>query len=363
MKYIDEFRDIKIAKNIVNAIFKSAKGLKPVTIMEVCGTHAMAIERFGIRGMLPENIRLVSGPGCPVCVTPKSYIDKALFLCEKKDFIVATFGDMLKVPGSYSSLISERAKGNVKTVYSSLDALGISLKQPDKKIVFLGIGFETTAPTIAMALKHAKDKKIKNFFVLSGHKIMPPAMEALLKDKDIKVDGFLCPAHVSVIIGAGPYEDIIKRYNVPCVIAGFEPLDILKAIFIIITQIKTGKIKFENEYDRVVKRSGNKKAINIIKEVFDVRDSEWRGIGIIPKSGLFINKRYSGFDIENKVLLSGIKTKKDKGCICGSILKGIKAPVDCRLFGRQCTPETPAGACMVSSEGACAAYYRYRNAR
>jgi len=361
MKYIDEFRDSKIAKTLSKVIVKKAEGLKYINIMEVCGTHTMSIFKFGIRSMLPENINLISGPGCPVCVTPKSYLDKAVGLCRIPGVIVATFGDMIKVPGSYSSLAEEKAEArSVKVVYSALDAVDIAEENPDKKVIFLGIGFETTSPTVAVSLTHAKKKKLKNFFVYSGHKVIPPAMKALAEDHRVNIDGFLCPAHVSTIIGTTPYDVITKRYNIPCVIAGFEPLDILQGILMIVRQIKSKNKKVENQYKRVARKSGNKKALGLIREVFSIEDSEWRGIGNLPKSGMALNKRYSMFDADKAFPLPGIKTRPDTGCICGSVLKGIKTPLDCRLFAKRCTPERPAGACMVSSEGTCAAYYRYR---
>ncbi len=361
MKYIDEFRDNKIAKNISRAIFDRAKGLKPVNIMEVCGTHTMSIYNFGIRDMLPGNINLISGPGCPVCVTPKSYIDKAVALSRVPDVIVTTFGDMMKVPGSDSSLTQERTNGRVvKVVYSTLDAVDIAEKNPDKKVIFLGIGFETTSPTVAASLVHAKKKKIKNFFVYSGHKVILPAMKALMEDRDVKIDAFLCPAHVSTIIGMAPYNIIAGKYRTPCVIAGFEPLDILQGILMIVEQIVSERSEVENQYKRIATRSGNKKALDLLDDVFTIEDSEWRGIGIIPKSGMRLKRKYSVFDIEKNFDLPLIKTRPDPGCICGSVLKGMKTPFDCRLFNNKCTLEHPVGPCMVSSEGTCAAYYRYR---
>lgn len=361
MKYIDEFRDSKIARNLSGAILRKAECLKPLNIMEVCGTHTMSICNFGIKDILPGNVNLISGPGCPVCVTPKSYIDKAMALSKNPEIILATFGDMVRVPGSYSSLIEERAKGrHVRIVYSALDAVEIARKNPGKKVIFLGIGFETTSPTVAASLMYAKKKKLRNFFVFSGHKVILPAMEALVKGGDVKIDGFLCPAHVSTIIGARPYAIIADRYKIPCVIAGFEPVDILQGILMILEQIRSKKAKVENQYTRVAKDSGNKKALTLMHEVFSIKDSEWRGIGIIKKSGLSLNKKYSGFDAEAVFPVRPVKTRPDTGCICGSILKGIKSPFDCPSFAKTCTPEKPKGACMVSSEGTCAAYYRMR---
>jgi hydrogenase expression/formation protein HypD len=361
VKYIDEFRNNRMARSISKAIFREADGLKRLNIMEVCGTHTMAICRFGIKDILPDNINLISGPGCPVCVTPKLYIDKAIALSGIPGVILATFGDMMKVPGSDSSLAEEKAKGRlIKVVYSVLDALEIARKNKDKNIVFLGIGFETTSPTVAASVVSAKKEKLKNFFVLSGHKVMVPAMEALVKDKDVKIDGFLCPAHVSTIIGVKPYRVIADRYRIPCVIAGFEPVDILQGIFMLVKQVKSGNIKVENQYKRVARNTGNKKAMALLRKVFSIKDSEWRGIGRIKDSGLYLNKTYAGFDADGSFALPSVRIRPDSGCICGSILKGIKTPIECRLFGNKCTPERPQGACMVSSEGACAAYYRYK---
>lgn len=361
MKYIDEFRNSKIAKNISRAIFERASSMAPLNLMEVCGTHTMSIAKFGIRRMIPSNIKLLSGPGCPVCVTPKAYLDKAIALSRLPGIIIATFGDMMRVPGSSSSLAEERAKGRlVKVVYSALDAVDIAERNPSNKVVFLGIGFETTSPTVAASLVYAKKEDINNFFVYAGHKVILPAMKTLLEDRDVRIDGFLCPAHVSTIIGADAYRVIVKKYNMACVIAGFEPLDILQGILMLIEEIRSKDKKVRNQYKRAVKESGNRKALNLLKKVFSIQDSEWRGIGILPKSGLGLNKSYSMFDAEKVFPLPYIKTKTDNGCICGSVLKGIKLPTECRLFGRACTPSRPQGACMVSSEGTCAAYYRYR---
>jgi hydrogenase expression/formation protein HypD len=361
MKYIDEFRDTKIAKNISEAIFKKADKMKSINIMEVCGTHTMSICNFGIRELLPSSINLISGPGCPVCVTPKPYIDKAIAFSRVPDIIIATFGDMMRVPGSSSSLSEEKTKGrHVKVVYSALDAVEEAQKNPDKKVVFLGIGFETTAPTVAASLAVAKKKKIRNFFVYSGHKTIPPAMKALAEDRKININGFLCPAHVSAIIGTRPYDETAKRYKIPCVIAGFEPLDILQGILMLVGQIRFGKPKVYNQYNRVVRKSGNTKALKLMREVFKSEDSEWRGLGILPKSGLGLNGRFAGFDAEKALDLPDIKTIPDKGCICGDVLKGVKTPFECGLFAKKCTPEKPVGPCMVSSEGTCAAYYKWR---
>ena len=362
MKYIEEYRNPLIIKNLVGEIHKAAKKVPyTVNFMEVCGTHTMAIGRFGIRQLLPTNIKLLSGPGCPVCVTPDEYIDKAIALSQMKDVIITTFGDMVKVPGSYSSLEKEQAKGkNIQIVYSPLEAFDIAEIHPSRKVIFLGIGFETTAPAVALTIKKAYAIGLKNFTVLSGHKLIPPAMETLIEDdKDVKIDGFICPGHVSAIIGSRPYENIATKYRVPCVIAGFEPSDILEAVLLLTKRILENKTGVENQYKRVVKREGNIRARKIMEEVFDIVDSEWRGIGTIKKSGLAIKERYREFNADKRHPLKIKVNKKRHRCICGDILKGKKIPVDCKLFGKVCRPESPVGPCMVSSEGSCAAYYRY----
>jgi len=361
VKYIDEYRDKKLIKTLADGIYKAAADSE-YTFMEVCGTHTMAIARFGLRSLLPPNVKLLSGPGCPVCVTPVSYVDKAIAYSGFKDVIIATFGDMVNVPGSQFSLGRARSEnGNVKIVYSVLDALKLAVRHPDKKIVFLGVGFETTAPTIAAAIKEAKKEKVENFFVLCGHKVMPPALKTLISDKDVNLDGLILPAHVSAIIGSRPYGFISKTYKVPCVIAGFEPLDIMQGIYMLIKQSVKKKPEIEIQYDRVVKPAGNRLAQHLLKEVFKTVDSEWRGIGIIPSSGLAIRKDFRKFDSEENFKIKPPEKPRDrKDCICGDVLKGKNIPTDCRLFGKGCTPERPVGPCMVSSEGACSAYFIYK---
>ncbi|HOL22919.1 MAG TPA: hydrogenase formation protein HypD [bacterium] len=364
MKYIDEYRNPEFIGTISKEIHELAKKIPhPINLMEVCGTHTMAIGKFGIRQILPENIKLISGPGCPVCVTPDSYIDRIITLSRKENVVITTFGDMIKVPGSFSSLEKEKSAGSdIKVVYSPLEAIDIAEKSPDKKVVFSGIGFETTAPAVALTIKKAEKKGIKNFYVLCGHKLIPPAMEALMEDKEVKIDGFICPGHVSVIIGSAPYLAISQRYNVPCVISGFEPLDIIQSIFILIKKwVEDKKTDVEIQYKRVVREKGNIKARKVLEEVFDIVDSEWRGLGVIRKSGLAIKEKYRDIDADFQFSTRVKKGKKRCGCICGDILKGKKIPPDCKMFRRVCTPENPLGPCMVSSEGSCAAYYRYGN--
>ncbi len=361
MKYIDEYRSKDLIKIVADGIKETADPRREYRFMEVCGTHTMAIARFGLKSLLPSNIKLLSGPGCPVCVTATSFIDKAIVYAGLKDVLLTTFGDMVKVPGSKTSLEKTRAeRGNLRVIYSAIDALKIAVENPRKKIIFLGVGFETTAPTIAATIKEAKKKKINNFYVLSGHKIIPPALEALVEDKRIRLNGFILPAHVSAIVGSRPYGFIVKDYNISSVIAGFEPLDIMQGILMLVKQIEEDSPKVEIQYQRVVKPSGNKLAQRAMEEVFKIVDSEWRGLGIIPKSGLAIKGDFSGFDAEKSLKIKPVrKSAGKKGCICGEVLKGLKEPRDCRLFGKTCTPEYPVGPCMVSSEGTCAARYAY----
>lgn len=361
MKYIDEYRDSGLAKEIVEKIYSEVKNYNSeIKIMEVCGTHTMAIGKFGIRRILPENIKLLSGPGCPVCVTPQSYIDKAIAFSQIENVKIATFGDMFKVPGSYSSLEKEKSTGkDVEIVYSPMDALNIAKENKDKKVIFLAIGFETTSPAVAMTLKNAYQENVKNFFIFSGHKLIPPAMEALLKGR-VEINGFICPGHVSTIIGSEPYEFIPENYGIPCVITGFELLDILYAIYLIVRNIcRKEKPGVEIEYRRSVKREGNLKAKMVMEEVFEVYDSKWRGLGIIPLSGLKLREKFWEYDAERVFDVKVNETKENENCICGEILKGLKTPKDCKLYRKVCNPENPVGPCMVSSEGACAAYYKY----
>ncbi|MGC8977531.1 MAG: hydrogenase formation protein HypD [Candidatus Ratteibacteria bacterium] len=361
MKYIFEYRKPEILKEIIKKIKIYASRLKKeINLMEVCGTHTMQIGRYGIRRLMPENIKLISGPGCPVCVTPSWYIDTSIQLSKTNDVIITTFGDMVKVPGSFSSLEKEKANGSeIFVVYSPLDALNIAEKNKNKKVIFLAVGFETTTPSIAMTIKIAKEKKIKNFFILCGNKLIPPVMEFLLKEKDTKIDGFICPGHVSVIIGEEPYRFIPEKYNISCVISGFEPSDIIYSIFLILRNIIEEKPDVINEYKRAVSKSGNKKAREIIYDVFEKVDSEWRGIGIVERSGLKLKEEYREFDAENRFEIKFEKKERKVNCLCGEILKGKKIPFDCSLFEKVCNPENPVGPCMVSSEGTCSAYYKY----
>lgn len=329
-------------------------------LMEVCGTHTMTIARAGIKRLLPNSIELISGPGCPVCVTSQEDIDRAIETAKQKDVIMATFGDMLRVPGSRGSLKKAKASGaDVRVVYSCLDALNIARDNPDKKVVFMGIGFETTSPTVAAAIKQAKTKRIKNFFVLSSFKLIFPALAALAQSKKVRIDGFICPGHVSVITGSTPYEMIARRYKKPCVITGFDEIDIFQGIKCLIEQINYGKFKAEIAYKRAVTKDGNIKARQMLNSVFTVSDSQWRGLGLIKRSGLKLRKEFQKFSAEREFKIDLPKIVKPKGCICGEVLQGIRAPRQCRLFRKRCTPQNPIGPCMVSSEGSCAAAYRY----
>jgi hydrogenase expression/formation protein HypD len=357
LRYIDEYRNKEIAQKILRKI--KSISIKKINLMEVCGTHTVAIFRNGIRKMVPSNINLISGPGCPVCVTPISYIDEIIALSREEDFIITTFGDMIKVPGSTSTLEKEKTDGaDIRIVYSTLDALEIARNNSSKKIVFMGVGFETTSPTIASAVLKAQKEKINNFFVLSVAKIMPPAMNVLLEGKKVNIDGFICPGHVSAIIGSRPYNFITTQYKIPCVICGFEPLDILQSIYMLVKQIEDDRAEVEIQYERVVKPEGNKIALDKINEVFKVLDSDWRGIGNIPLSGLEIKDKYGKFNAR-KFKVETEETKEPKGCRCGEVLRGVIIPPECPLFREACTPENPQGACMVSTEGTCAAYYKY----
>ncbi|MCX5714279.1 MAG: hydrogenase formation protein HypD, partial [Candidatus Omnitrophica bacterium] len=317
-----------------------------------------------LRSLLPETVRLIAGPGCPVCVSSQEYIDQAISLCYEKDVVVSTFGDMLRVPGSRMSLEQSRSHGaQVRVVYSPFDAISLAQANPKKKIVFLGVGFETTAPTIALSILAAQKLKIKNISFLVSLKLIPPAMRVLLEDDRLNIAGFLCPGHVSAVIGSNSYAFIAEKYKIPCCVAGFEPLDIMEGIYLIIRQIVTKKIGVLNQYARVVTKAGNKKAQQIISRVFTVRDANWRGLGVIPKSGLFLRKEFARLDAENMFSLPALRTTasiNQRKCRCGDVLKGIIFPPDCPLFAKVCKPENPVGPCMVSYEGACSAYYKYR---
>ncbi len=335
---------------------------RPVRLMEVCGTHTVSACRSGLRSLLPEGLSLLAGPGCPVCVTAPGYVDRAVALARLPGTTIATFGDMLRVPGTCGSL--ERAKaqgGTVRIVYSPEDALHVAGDEPDRQVVFLGVGFETTAPSVAWTIREAARKGIGNYRVLSAHKVMPPAMMALLGGGDVRIDGFLCPGHVSAIIGAAAYRPLVDTFHVPCVIAGFEPEEMAAAMEEILAQLAAGRPAVANRYERAVAREENGAAMGLLREVFQPADVEWRGLGIVPGSGLEIRPAFR--DQDAAVLCAGLalpEARSPAGCICGDVLRGAALPGQCPLFGGRCTPASPVGACMVSSEGACAAFFRYR---
>lgn len=358
-KYMDEYRDPDIAGKIAEDIRKIVS--KEVRFMEVCGTHTMSIFRSGIRSVLPESISLLSGPGCPVCVTAQNEINAFIEIARMDDVIVTAFGDLMRVPGTGSSLREERANGrDIRIVYSVNDAIRIAGKNPDKKVVFLGVGFETTAPTIAASILVASRMKLKNFLVYSAHKLVPPALAALLEAEKVELDGFLLPGHVSVIIGSDAYVPVVEKYHMPGVVAGFEPIDLLCAILMLVEQTRDNAARVDNAYPRAVTRQGNERAKKILSDVFDTADAAWRGIGTIAGSGLVIRDEFSSHDAR-KVLGVPLREVEDpKGCCCGDILTGVKIPPACPLYKKVCTQINPVGPCMVSTEGTCAAYYRYQ---
>lgn len=346
----------------INRIHELTERIKrPVQIMEVCGTHTVTACRSGLRALLPENLKLLSGPGCPVCVTSARYIDRAILLSRQEGVSIATFGDLLRVPGSLGTLELEKARGaEIQVVYSPIDALDLAISRKDKRIVFLAVGFETTAPGIAWTLRTAVEKKMTNFYMLGALKTMPNAMAALLNAGDVRIDGFICPGHVSAIIGTLPYEFICRQYHLPCVVAGFEPFDMILAIEMLLGQIVFGVPEVQNEYHRSVSEEGNPKAKRLIEETFDPVDVEWRGLGVVPTSGLKPKKEFGSYDAVISFpaldIPAGIENPK---CLCGEVLRGRVTPPECPLYRSECTPATPVGACMVSAEGACAAYFKY----
>lgn len=335
-----------------------------VALMEVCGTHTMAIARSGIRELLPPNIKLLSGPGCPVCVTSQGDIDAVIEMVQQKDIILVTFGDMMRVPGTRSSLQEERSKGaDVRVAYSPLDALRIARENPAKEVVFLGIGFETTTPAIGITLEQAQAEGLKNFSVFSLHKVVPPALELIFSDPEIQVDGLICPGHVSAVIGVEPYEILAGEFKKPCVITGFETIDILEGIYMLLKQYTKAEARVEIQYRRVVKPEGNPLARQTIDRIFHTVPARWRGLGMIPASGLALRDEYAHMDARLKFNIPEMEEIPIKGCACGEVLTGKITPPDCALFGRACTPLQPVGPCMVSHEGSCAAYYRYTPAK
>jgi hydrogenase expression/formation protein HypD len=358
MKYLDEFRDGEKAKPLVEEIRRAAD--RPLRLMEVCGTHTVSIARYGIRKLLPSGIELVSGPGCPVCVTANRDLDRAIALTRVPKAAVLTFGDMVRVPGSFSSLAQERASGkDIRVVYSPLDALRMAEKDPGRPHIFLGVGFETTAPALAATVLEAEKRKMKNFFLFSAHKTVPQALRVLLQTGEMKLDGFLLPGHVSCIIGSRPYGFLAGDFGLGGVISGFEPLDILQSILLLIRQTKERRPRIEIQYRRGVLPDGNPHAVKALETVFQPVDAEWRGLGLIPQSGLALKEDFSAFDAAREFPLSLPEPREAAGCRCGDVLRGILRPAACPLFSRACSPRNPVGPCMVSFEGSCAAAYKY----
>ena len=360
MKFVDEFRDPAAARALVSSI-KDLAGDDEYKFMEVCGGHTHTIYRHGIEHILPKNIELVHGPGCPVCVIPMGRVDDAMWLAEQPNVIFTSFGDMMRVPGSKGSLLEAKARGaDVRFVYSPLDALRIATENPDKHVVFFAVGFETTAPSTAVTLVRAMELGVENFSVFCNHVTIVPPIKAILDSPDLRLSGFLGPGHVSTVVGNRPYRFVPEVYGKPIVVAGFEPLDILQSVHMLLAQIREGRCEVENQYSRVVHDEGNPQAIALLGEVFELRPHfEWRGLGFISQSALKLNEKYASFDAELRYNMPGIRVADPKACQCGEVLKGVIKPWECKVFGTACTPETPIGTCMVSPEGACAAYYNF----
>lgn len=359
MKYIDEYRDSEAAQRYAEAIAHITT--RPWTLMEICGGQTHAIIKFGVDELLPPQITLLHGPGCPVCVTPVELIDKAVEIARQQGVIFTSFGDMLRVPGTKGDLLSAKAAGgDVRMVYSPLDAVRLAQEYPDRQVVFFAVGFETTAPANAMAVYQAAQLGLTNFSMLVSHVLVPPAVEAILSAEGSRVNGFLAAGHVCTVVGYNEYEPLAKKYGVPFVVTGFEPLDILQGVYMVVKQLEEGRAEVENQYTRCVQRNGNREAQRLVAEVFEVVPRKWRGIGAIPRSGLGLRAPYRAFDAEERFGLADYTVEESGECISGLVLQGKKKPHECPAFGVTCTPEHPLGATMVSSEGACAAYYRYR---
>jgi len=359
MRYIDEFRDRSRARALLQEIQRIA--VRPWVIMEVCGGQTHSILRYGLDALLPAHLELVHGPGCPVCVTPLELIDRALAIAARPEVIFTSFGDMLRVPGSQGSLLDARGRGaDVRMVYSPLDAVRLARENPARQVVFFAVGFETTAPAIAMAVKLAHAERLPNYSVLVSHVLVPPAMAAILESPGNRVNAYLGPGHVAAIMGCGEYEDLLRRFAVPVVITGFEPIDLLEGIWMAVRQLEEGRAEVENQYSRTVGKDGNLPARRALQEVFEVCDRNWRGVGPIPQSGFQLRPEFRALDAGSRFDVQSIVTSEPPQCISGLVLQGQKRPTDCPAFGRECSPEHPLGATMVSSEGACAAYYSYR---
>ncbi|MGH9303294.1 MAG: hydrogenase formation protein HypD [Acidimicrobiales bacterium] len=360
MRFVDEYRDATTARALVERIGELA-GDEHFKFMEVCGGHTHTIYRHGIENLLPSSVELVHGPGCPVCVIPMGRIDDAISVARRPGVIFTSFGDMMRVPGSRGNLLQAKAEGaDVRFVYSPLDALRIALENPERQVVFFAVGFETTAPSTAITLSQARSRSIRNFSVFCNHVTIVPPIRAILESPDLRLDGFLGPGHVSTVIGQRPYRFVPAQYGKPLVTAGFEPLDILQAVAMLMAQIRQGRCEVENQYSRVVREAGNPRALAILAEVFELRPHfEWRGLGFISQSALKLRPELCDFDAEVRFEVPGVRVADPKACQCGEVLKGVIKPWECKVFGTACTPETPIGTCMVSSEGACAAYYNF----
>ena len=361
MKYVDEYRDPRLIRQVADEIRRLANPDRHYRIMEVCGGHTHAIYRFGLADVLPANLELIHGPGCPVCVLPMGRTDDGLSVAQDHGAIFAAFGDVMRVPGTHGSPLEHKARGTeIRMVYSPLDALKLARANPDRHVMFFAIGFETTAPSTALTLLQARAEGIANFSVLSNHVTIIPAIRAILESPDMRLDGFVGPGHVSTVVGARPFEFIPADYGKPIVVSGFEPLDILQGVHMILKQIAEGRCEVENQYKRVVPYEGNRRALEVMAEVFELRPHfEWRGLGFISQSGLKLSDRYAELDAELRFSVPGVRVADPKACQCGEVLKGVIKPWECKVFGSGCTPERPIGTCMVSSEGACAAYYNY----
>lgn len=361
MKFVTEFRDPDAARVLISDIFSLAAEQPARKFMEVCGGHTHAIYRHGIESLLPPTIEMVHGPGCPVCVIPMGRIDDAIAIASQDEVTLCCFGDMMRVPGGASTLLEAKAKGaDVRVVYSPLDALAIAEQESDRNVVFLAIGFETTAPSTAITAMQARERDVSNFSIFCNHVTIVPPIKAILDSPGMQIDGFLGPGHVSTVIGTGPYEFVSREYGLPLVTAGFEPVDILQGVSMLLRQLANGRAKIENQYKRVVRDQGNISALKTLSEVFELRPHfEWRGLGFIAQSALALRNEYSRWDAEKRFEVPGVRVADPKACQCGEVLKGAIRPWECKVFGTACTPETPIGTCMVSSEGACAAYFNY----
>ena len=371
MKYVQEFRDPKLAEKLAAAIRAEADPAREYNFMEFCGGHTHAIFRYGVQDLMPANVHFVHGPGCPVCILPVRRLDDAIELADQHGVILCSYGDMLRVPGTKrrSLMVAKSEGADVRMVYSTLDALKIARENPDRQVVFLGIGFETTTPPSALAIKQASEEKLENFTLFCNHVLTPAAIRHILDapeidpEEAVRLDGFLGPSHVSTVIGSKPYEFLADKYQKPVVIAGFEPLDVMQSVLLLIRQVNEGRVEVENQYARVVTREGNERAQDLVDEIFEIRPAfEWRGLGSVPESALSIREKYAAYDAEKRFEISEKLSREVKSCECPAILRGVKKPKDCKLFGNVCTPETPMGSCMVSSEGSCAAYWTYRRA-